>query len=565
MKIKRKILLSVAISLVISLIIVSVVFFVHWHIANEINLRRNYHDIRGKIYALNLLIAKWPDQPNPSRIRQIRHTQNSVENLLQSTRGFDVFNVREEALLRQIRMNTQDLGYSLDKLIPITIDQTNPVEAEKYRLLVSQLWIKAQFISDDTNRLIEISQSQMADTQKKGTILTLALLTAMVLTNAAISFFSGRSIARSREKLHGSRERLSLAIEGAKMGMWELDLTSDHIVVSERFAEIFGVETPGERGNISDWLELIVEEDRVRIQNNIDNPKGDFYRFEFRLHRANDGMRRWVISEGRLQRNRQGNPVRMIGVVRDITEQKQAEEALWTLNETLEQQVVDRTRLAEARAKQIQALAVELIQAEEGERHRIAHLLHEDLQQILASARFQIQTALQTRAYEKILGTVDTLLMECIEKSRRLSYELSPPIMNQFELAEALKWLGRQMEKRFGMQVIVKGELKQAVDSSLKTFLFRAVQELLFNVAKHSGIKAAEVDFSGSDTHIIIKVSDHGRGFNPEILESSTIDTGLGLLSIRERSNYIGGSLKIESRPGQGSQITLTIPLGDSQ
>jgi signal transduction histidine kinase len=255
----------------------------------------------------------------------------------------------------------------------------------------------------------------------------------------------------------------------------------------------------------------------------------------------------------------------MIGVVRDITEQKQAEEALWTLNETLEEQVVDRTRLAEARAKQIQALAVELIQAEEGERHRIANLLHEDFQQILASARFQIQTALQTMAYEKILRTVDTLLGECIEKSRRLSYELSPPIMNQFELADALKWLGRQMEKRFGMQVIVKADTKQPVDSSLKTFLFRAVQELLFNVAKHSGVKAAWVDFSSSDTHIIIKVSDQGRGFNPEILDSSTIDTGLGLLSIRERANYIGGSLKIESRPAQGSQITLRIPLKDSQ
>lgn len=564
MKIKKKILLSVSISLVVSTILVFVVFYVHWHIANEINLRANYHDIRGKIYALNLLIAKWPDQPDPGRIRQIRNTQNSLKNLLEFTKRLNFFDAREQALLRQIRINTQDLGYFLEKLIPTSLGQGNPMEPEKYRLLVSQLWIKAQFISDDTNRLIEMSQSQMAGTQKKTTIWTLALLAALVLTNAAISFFSGRSIARSREKLHGSRERLSLAIEGAKMGMWELDLTSDHISVSERFAEIFGVETPGERVHISDWLELILEEDRVKIQNIIDNPGGDFYRFEFRLNRANDGMLRWAISEGRLQRNRQGHAVKMIGVILDMTEQKQAEEVLRNLNETLEQQVADRTRLAEARAKQIQALAVELIQVEERERHRIGQLLHEDLQQILASARFQIQTALQTRAYEKILGTVDTLLGECIEKSRGLSYELSPPIMNQFELAEALKWLGRQMEKRFGMQVIVKTHAEHPVDSSLKTFLFRAVQELLFNVARHSGVKAANVDFSCSDTQIIIEVSDQGKGLNPEILESSTIDTGLGLLSIRERASYIGGSLKIESRRSQGSHITLRIPRGDS-
>ncbi|MFO8084926.1 MAG: ATP-binding protein [Desulfobacterales bacterium] len=390
--------------------------------------------IRNKTYALNLLIAKFSGQPDPSLIFQIRNIRSSLENLFESIATLGVFDAREKSLFHHIRKNSRELEYFLEKLITGSIESENAMETKRFQLLTSQLWIKTQFISDDTRRLIEASQYQIAVEHKKAAILTIALIISLVLINAAISYFSGRSIARSEKELR-------------------------------------------------------------------------------------------------------------------------------QLNETLEHQVAERTALAEARAKQLQSLAVELIEAEDVERQRIAELLHEDLQQILVSARFQLEAASQSNSFRAMIPAVDALLEESIKKSRRLSHELSPPILQYSGLVDILRWLSRKMDERFGLKVIMEVKSEKKVYHALKIFLFRAVQELLFNVVKHSGTNTARLILSGSDTHIVINVSDQGKGFKPEIPNSFKKAAGFGLISIQERASHIGGSLEIESIPGQGSSFTLTVPV----
>ena len=102
---------------------------------------------------------------------------------------------------------------------------------------------------------------------------------------------------------------------------------------------------------------------------------------------------------------------------------------------------------------------------------------------------------------------------------------------------------------------------QQSESPLFKVFVFRAVQELLFNVVKHAGVKTAHVALSSSDGCLAVSVSDQGQGFDPGILDSITSLGGLGLLSLRERANYIGGSLSIESAAGKGSSFTLTVPI----
>jgi len=262
-------------------------------------------------------------------------------------------------------------------------------------------------------------------------------------------------------------------------------------------------------------------------------------------------------------RDAKGDVRGCIGAFVDITARKQAETALLELNETLEQRVAERTELAEARAKQLQALAVELVEAEERERRRIAQLLHDDLQQLLAAGRMQLQAARVNLASDPLLANVERLLEESIGTSRRLSHELSPPVLHHASLVAALEWLSRQMGEQFGLNIELAAHVSPRLENApLKVFLFRAVQELLFNVFKHAEVKNASVVISGKNGSLVITVSDRGRGFNPDILDFTTAASGLGLLSLRERTRHIGGTLVIESSPGQGSRFILTVPSG---
>ncbi len=260
--------------------------------------------------------------------------------------------------------------------------------------------------------------------------------------------------------------------------------------------------------------------------------------------------------------DRQGRQIGAAHTLRNVTEQVRMQEALKHLNETLEQQVAERTAVAEARSRQLQSLAVELIEAEERERRRIAGLLHDDLQQLLAGARMQIQTAGRSMPENPVMKNVERLLEESIDKARSLSHELSPAVLHYSGLVPALEWLTRKMSEQFGMNIELDADGARPVESvPLKEFLFRVVQELLFNVFKHAGVKTARVHVSALNGRLSVTVSDRGKGFDPAALETATAESGIGLLSLRERARSIGGALKIESRPGKGSRFSLSVPL----
>ncbi len=324
-----------------------------------------------------------------------------------------------------------------------------------------------------------------------------------------------------------------------------------------------GFLTNTERAN-PNWLqEYIYPEDQSHVTSCINEAirTKSVFELEHRVRRL-DGSVGWTFSRAIPLTDKTGEIVEWFGAASDITDRKQSEEALKQLNETLERRVAERTALAQARAKQLQTLAAEVISAEEKERRRIAELLHEDLQQVLAGAKFQLQACHDLPDKEK-LADVENLLDEAIQKSRHLSHELSPPILHQLGLVPALKWLAQQMKKQFGLetQLEIKDQ-KPFENESIKICMFRAVQELLFNAVKHSGVKSAHLALYVSGDNFVITVSDRGCGFNPEILDNSHKKTGFGLITIKERASYIGGDLTVESVPGRGSRFILTVPFG---
>jgi PAS domain S-box-containing protein len=229
----------------------------------------------------------------------------------------------------------------------------------------------------------------------------------------------------------------------------------------------------------------------------------------------------------------------------DITARRQAEQAL------------------RKRSEQLARLTSELTMAEQRERQRLAQVLHDGLQQLLVAARFRLNVLEMSAddVVKKEAGELSELIADSIETSRSLTAELSPPVLKS-GLVPALEWLARWMRDRHGLVIELDASVQtEPLAENVKVLLFQAARELLFNVVKHAGVKAARMIVSRDDHRVVVTVEDKGRGFDPARQPGDTGQTGgLGLFAIAERLELLGGLLRIDSAPGQGSRLTLTVP-----
>ncbi len=241
---------------------------------------------------------------------------------------------------------------------------------------------------------------------------------------------------------------------------------------------------------------------------------------------------------------------------------KEMEDQLRRAHAELEQRVAERTTEVRRRADQLRALALQLTEAEERERRRLAVVLHDGLQQQLVAMRFLIETLADSLTDDSRRADADQLLLlaeEAIRASRSLSVELSPPTLYRDGLPAALRWLAATTEEKHGLTVELDIEADADPEGGrAKVFLFQAVRELLFNVVKHADTDVATVTLRQHGDEAELTVEDTGKGFDPESLHaSSTAETGLGLVSILERAELIGVRVEIDSSPSAGTRVGL--------
>jgi PAS domain S-box-containing protein len=289
---------------------------------------------------------------------------------------------------------------------------------------------------------------------------------------------------------------------------------------------------------------------------------GDFQSFQLRL------VKTTVVSftsnlECMRAADSNGEPKAIRISATDVTGLKQAEQALQQANTTLEQRVAERTVQVGQRNAQLQKLALELSNAEDRERRRIAMILHDDLQQGLASARFRLWNIVPREKIdaqvEKNIVDLENDLAQSIQISRSLSTVLSPPVLQQHGLKAALAWLAKDMQSGHGLSVTFDiGQHIEPESVALASVLFRMVKELLFNVVKHAGVTSAHMDAHINGNMIVISVQDHGKGFDAADLQVR--QDVFGLFSIKERINVLGGTFTIDSSPGTGCRVTLSVP-----
>lgn len=222
------------------------------------------------------------------------------------------------------------------------------------------------------------------------------------------------------------------------------------------------------------------------------------------------------------------------------------------------------SKLVEITTKEaeIRTLSTRLINAQEEERRRLSRELHDDLSQQIAAVSIGIGSLkrLAPREATTVGMQFDSMqqgLIDLSESVRRISHELHPSILRHAGLASALRSYCREFEQLTGMRVSLRIEGEFAgIHPDVGLTLYRIVQETLRNVAKHAQVTEAEVELSHGTGGIRLSVRDRGVG----ISSSSSLKAGLGLLSIRERTRLVGGTVDITSPPDGGTHVLVRIP-----
>lgn len=232
----------------------------------------------------------------------------------------------------------------------------------------------------------------------------------------------------------------------------------------------------------------------------------------------------------------------------------------------VEQELRELNRQLEQRARQLETLTEQIGKAEERQRRQIAEILHDDLQQVLAGAKYQVRMlpdrVRQGEDLEKAVEDIGSLLRQAIRQSRSLSHELNPPGLAEGYLAAALRWLGQEMSQMHGLTVDVDvTDSDDPGDETVRVFSFRAAQEMLFNVIKHANTDHARLAAWRQEGYLHLIVEDHGCGFDAAaMLENTAFFSGVGLATIRERAAMLGGRLDIRSKEDEGSMFHLQLP-----
>jgi len=321
------------------------------------------------------------------------------------------------------------------------------------------------------------------------------------------------------------------------LGMWVWDVPANAMWASEKCHELFALPKNGQL-TYQAFLQRVHPEDRLEAERatRLAIARKAPYRAEYRLLLP-DQTQRWVSASGRVDFDSAGNPLRMLGICIDISEQRRAEEAA-------------------------RELSGRLIHAQEDERRRIARDLHDDLNQQLALLSVEMELLGResplsgtSQHLEHVVARVKGLSADV----HKLSYHLHPAKLDQLGLVSAARGFCRELTQQSGIRIEFDHKsVPRDVPADVALCLYRIIQESLQNMVRHSGAREAAVQLHGAGDHLKLLITDSGKGFDLEVARRAG---GLGLISMEERVRLVHGSIAIRSRPGDGTRVDISVPL----
>ncbi len=344
------------------------------------------------------------------------------------------------------------------------------------------------------------------------------------------------------EKLVESGERLKLALDASRDGLWDFNVQTGEVYYSPRWETMLGHQ-PGEMEQMyRSWEDLLHPDDKDRVLGNLNDHlegRSQSYEAEVRM-RSKSGKWVWILSRGRVvDRDPNGRPLRMVGIHTEITDRKQAEE-------------------------EIHHLSRQLLNVTEEERARLANDLHDEFGQVLAALQFGTES-LKNSLPEKMEKSRShcqkqiELIALLGDHVHSLSTNLRPSILDNMGIKAALDWHVQQFSRQItgiNIDFQVSG-FEGWLSKKTNIVLYRICQESLNNIVKHAKSKQVRICLTCSSKLVRLTIQDDGVGFEPKQVGAR----GIGLLGMRERAASLGGSLSITSRKGEGTEIKVELPL----
>lgn len=297
------------------------------------------------------------------------------------------------------------------------------------------------------------------------------------------------------------------------------------------------------------------------------------------IHIKHSGEQIYVESTVTELRDRSGNVSGLLAVIRDITDRKNAQDALRQAHDNLETRVVERTiELSEANTallnemaeraaaeKQRAELLQKVVTSQEDERRRIARDIHDQLGQRVTGLRLQIASlsdlvddASGSEQMKTLMSTAEKLDSDV----SFLAWELRPASLDDLGLLQALSEFANEWSHHYQIEVDVigRGFRSERLSTDAETHFFRIMQEALNNIAKHSEASRVNILLESNPEQVTMIIEDNGRGFDRDAQRRIRDNKSLGLLGIKERASLVGGTCEIESSPGSGTTIYVRAP-----
>jgi len=344
-----------------------------------------------------------------------------------------------------------------------------------------------------------------------------------------------------RMRLEESNMRYELVSMATNDPVWDWNLQTGEITWN-RQVDIFGYpETVVKDGN---WFRSCIhEEDSARVLAGLDacfakltDVWSDQYRF-----RCYNGSYKYLLNRGCIIRNGNGYPIRMIGTMQDVTQRTELQ-----------------IRLDQERAENERDVLKATIDGQEKEKQNISKELHDNINQVLATAKMYLGFAIEKESLTTdLVSKAHELINQATDEIRKLTHTLSAASLAEDSFINAVKEMSHEITSSNAMSITVEEEVHVALrDKQKELALFRIVQEQINNIYKYAHAEHVSIRVSGSKDWVRLKITDDGVGFDPSVK-----NRGIGLRNMESRLNIYNGRMKVVSAPGRGCTLEVEMPI----